>query len=97
MAATLRSGPARKGSTVSASSASGESSTFTSATTRAPASFACVALRSRSGLLPDCEITTYSAPANRRFASYTEPTDGDAEAVTTPSCVSNRYFAYVAA
>ena len=38
-----------------------EGTTLTSATTRAPASRADSALRSRSGLLPDCEITTNSA------------------------------------
>src|SRR5688500_17953670 len=83
--------------TVSASCARGESATFTSATTCAPADLAISALRSRSGLLPDCEIAMNSAPSSCGVTAYTEPTDGDADAVTRPSVVSNRYLPYVAA
>ena len=92
VAATLVSGPACSGNTVCASFARGESATFTSATTCAPAALAISALRSRSGLLPDCEITTNSAPWSFGCTAYTDPTDGDAEAVTRPSVVSNRYL-----
>ena len=55
---------AHKGSTVSASCASGESGSFTSATTCAPAARAASALCSRSGLLPDWEMAMNSAPRN---------------------------------
>ncbi len=52
---------------------------------------------SRSGLRPDCEMARYNASVMCGRAAYTELTDGAAETVMSPSCVSNTYFAYVAA
>jgi hypothetical protein len=63
VAATLCSSPTHSGTTQSAAAASGEFSSFTSATTRAPASFAARAVASRSGLRPDCEIARKRHPA----------------------------------
>src|SRR5580765_5936430 len=83
--------------TQSATAASGDPSTLTSATTRAPAAFADCAWRIRSGLLPDCEMAMNSAPSRFCWDSYTELTDGDADAVNKPTCVSKTYFAKVAA
>ena len=60
VAATLISGPARSGTSVSDSAARGESSTLTIATVRAPLSFAARIAARMSGLLPDCEMPSAS-------------------------------------
>ena len=65
VAATLRSGPAARPKTSSAISDSGELTSFTSASTNAPASFRLATVASRSGLRPDCEIAMQSAPSTR--------------------------------
>ncbi len=90
VAATLRSGPAPKGMMSSASCARGEDSAFTSATTCAPASRALRTEASRSGLAPDWEIASITAPERSGVAAYTELTEGAAEEVRMPSRVSIR-------
>jgi len=65
VAATDRSGPAASGSTSPAEAASGASGWLVSASVSAPpfAAAACAAMM--SGLRPDCEIATETAPGAR--------------------------------
>src|SRR5437763_10802296 len=96
VAATLFSAPAQSGSVKSAIDARGESSSFTAATTSAPASCAARADATRSGLRPDCEMARKRQSRRSWRAPYTDATDGAADDVMTPSLVSKRYFAKVA-
>ena len=66
VAATLHSGPAARPKTSSAIADSGELTSFTSASTQAPASLRLSTVASRSGLRPDWEIAMHSAPSTRR-------------------------------
>ena len=65
VAATLRSGPASIGRTISQAAANGLSVTLTSATVNAPAAFAIAALSTRSSLRPDCDTAKNSCPERR--------------------------------
>ena len=93
VAATLVSGPACSSMTSCASAVSGESATFTSATTKAPDSRAASAMASRSGLAPDWEISRHRLSSSRRRDRYTDTTDGPEDEVTRPVRVSSRYLA----
>ena len=61
VAATLRSGPARCGSTWRATPASGASRALTIATVQPPLAVAARNVATMSGLAPDCEIASTSA------------------------------------
>ena len=92
VAATDFSGPADSASSVSAISASGDVSSFTSATTSAPALACASTVASRSGLRPDCEIAMHNARRVDTGASNSDTTDGAADATGTPTIVSIRYL-----
>jgi hypothetical protein len=65
VAATLNSGPAPIGSTISQEAARGLSVALTSAAVNAPACRAIAAVSTRSSLRPDCEIARNSWPSRR--------------------------------
>ncbi len=85
VAATLRSGPASMSSTSSQADASGDAGSFTTASVSAPPARACSAEAIRSGLRPDCDMATKSAPRRRCGQWYTDASDGIAAAATRPS------------
>ena len=65
VAATLFWGPACRGMVKSAIPPPAMSASFTMAMTFAPPCCAALAIASRSGLRPDCEITSMAAPSRR--------------------------------
>ena len=92
VAATERSGPAHSGSSASASCASGESTSLTRAMASAPPRRAARCISMISGLRPDCEIATETAPESRIGARYSVAIDGPTDAQGAPEAISTRYF-----
>jgi hypothetical protein len=92
VAATLSSGPALSGRQRSAWAASGEASSFVSATVGMPARFASSWQDRMSGLLPDCDTVMRMVSRKSRWAPYTETTEGPSEQQGRPRMISDRYL-----
>ena len=97
VAATLSSGPAEIGRTMSQAAASGLSAAFTSAAVTAPAAFAEAASSTRSSLRPDCDTARKSWPLSVRLRRYTVAMLGAAAATGMPRVRSMRCLPKVAA
>src|SRR5256885_12840780 len=87
VAAALFSGPAPCGRMIEAIPASGESGSFTRATTIAPESRAAWAAANKSGLRPDCDIARQSVLRSESGALKTEKIEGESEDDKTPNRV----------
>src|SRR5260221_4585407 len=85
VAATLRSGPAEIGRTMSLAAASGLSVAFTRAAVKAPDAFAMAALSTRSSLRPDLGIARKNWPARCRDRRDTVPMFGALAATREPA------------